>query len=142
LLQQWSDYVVSPGVDAELPPLDCKQRSLRFARDQILVFRLRANPTVKRDGKRHGYLREEDQIRWLWRKAEEGGFGVVDVRVRPENSLTARRISGPPMSFLSVVFEGRLRVFDPERFLDTVRNGVGSAKGFGFGLLSLARPND
>jgi len=30
-------------------------------------------------------------------------------------------------------------VADPERFQETVRQGIGSGKGLGFGLLSLAR---
>jgi len=31
-------------------------------------------------------------------------------------------------------------VTDPDRLRETVRQGVGSGKGLGFGLLSLARP--
>jgi len=37
-----------------------------------------------------------------------------------------------------VRFDGTLEVTEPEIFLETVRQGIGSGKGLGFGLLSLA----
>ena len=42
------------------------------------------------------------------------------------------------ISFFGVLFEGMLRVDEPEKFLKSVESGIGSAKGFGFGLLSVA----
>jgi CRISPR system Cascade subunit CasE len=39
----------------------------------------------------------------------------------------------------AVRFDGLLVVTDPERLRHALRAGIGSAKGFGFGLLSLAR---
>jgi CRISPR system Cascade subunit CasE len=44
--------------------------------------------------------------------------------------------------FLAVRFEGVLEVTDPDQLLQTVSEGIGSAKGFGFGLLSLARAEE
>ena len=43
------------------------------------------------------------------------------------------------MTHQAVRFEGVLQVVDPVAFQQTLRCGIGSAKGFGFGLLSLAR---
>ncbi len=37
-----------------------------------------------------------------------------------------------------VQFRGILEVTDQERFVDSYHSGIGSAKGFGFGLLLLA----
>jgi CRISPR system Cascade subunit CasE len=42
------------------------------------------------------------------------------------------------LTFVSVLFEGRLRVTDPGKFRATLERGVGSAKAYGFGLLSIA----
>ena len=39
--------------------------------------------------------------------------------------------------FNSVRFMGSVRVKDPEALKDTLEAGIGSAKGYGFGLLSL-----
>ena len=85
-----------------------------------------------------GLLREADQQAWLDRKAAAGGFRVLAVRasnVRPwrwARGGTRARHDG-------VDFEGVLQVADPGRFLATVETGIGPAKAFGFGLLSLAR---
>jgi len=44
------------------------------------------------------------------------------------------------LKLLAVQFDGLLQVTDPKRLSETVRQGVGSGKAMGFGLLSLARP--
>ncbi|HEX8237993.1 MAG TPA: type I-E CRISPR-associated protein Cas6/Cse3/CasE [Abditibacteriaceae bacterium] len=133
---------------------------------QMLAFRLRANPTVKRDGKRWGLYRESEQLEWIGRKALQHGFELGQVtatkegqpqrapgRTKPNvqfwrdsiaacpqrdkgNVLTERTA---PAVFCAARFDGILCVKDVEVFLHALHNGVGSAKGFGFGLLSVAR---
>jgi hypothetical protein len=44
------------------------------------------------------------------------------------------------LKLYAVRFDGLLQVVDPQRVLETVRRGIGSGKGLGFGLLSLAKP--
>jgi len=127
------DGVENPAVKSFSPQIDAGRR---------LVFRLRANPTVKRDGKRLGLIKEEDQIRWLERKGEVGGFRVLSARVTSENFARDHKTDNGglrPLSFFSARFDGLLAVTDPDRFLQSIVTGIGSAKGFGFGLLSLAR---
>lgn len=116
-----------------------KVMNLKFEPNQVFVFRLRANPT-KRDkasGKRIGLRREEEQIEWLVRKGKDNGFAVVSCRAIPEG---IKRMSkgGTKMSFLSVRFDGVLQVTDADKLLHAVEAGIGPAKAFGFGLLSLA----
>ncbi len=120
-----------------------------FRTGQVLAFRLRANPTVKKDregkeqGRREGILREEDQLEWLRRKAEKGGFAVLFVQTSPQGleAINGGRGAGPRgAKMIAVRFDGLLRVSDPEAFRETLIHGIGSGKGFGFGLLSLARP--
>jgi CRISPR system Cascade subunit CasE len=112
-------------------------------RGQLLYFRLRANPTMKRNrGKRLGLLREEAQLSWLKGKAAASGFSIISCTVIPEGILTAKKQDSEgckrEMSFFSVRFEGLLRVEEPEAFLKSLRTGIGSGKGMGFGLLSVA----
>lgn len=135
-----------------------------FAAGAVLRFRLRANPTrkvetktladgIKRNGKRVELRTEQEQLSWLRRKGAEGGFEIVsvrtaaevpDVRVSDEGKVGGFRNSIPSangkrrLTFGSVLFEGRLRVTDPEKFRATLERGVGSAKAYGFGLLSTA----
>ena len=120
----------------------CKVFAPAFAAGQVLYFRLRANPTVKRNGKRLGILREEEQTAWLERKAKASGFESISLTVIPENmacdKMTDQVGSPHDLSLLSIRFEGLLKVTDPHTFRQTIQCGIGSGKGLGFGLLSIA----
>ena len=127
-----------------LPNPAVKPFQLKLSEGQTLAFRLRGNPTVKRDGKRVGLYSQKEQEEWLARKAEQSGIQVISVRTSHEQMVTTvihRGNSTHHVKLLSVRFDGYLRVCDPERLWRAVRRGVGSAKAFGFGLLSLAPAN-
>ncbi len=148
----------------ESPSVSCKDimpayQSLRDG--QPLTFRLRANPTkrigktnVDLGGKRVALVREEEQIEWLVRKGRgdgtdgAGGFelvmneGVSLVTVIPEGKKFGRKSENGQkheMTHNAVLFEGLLRITDAEVFRQTLVRGIGSAKAFGFGLLSIAK---
>lgn len=104
---------------------------------QRLGFRLRANPTVKRDGKRWGLEKEEEQLQWLARKGQEGGFRVISASVGSDGKLLSPDVLGKDGKLLAVLFNGILEITDVGVFLLTLEKGIGSAKGFGFGLLSI-----
>ncbi|NLN76632.1 MAG: type I-E CRISPR-associated protein Cas6/Cse3/CasE [Armatimonadetes bacterium] len=108
-----------------------------FRNGQLLQFRLRANPTVKRNGKRLGLYAEEEQTNWLLRKAECGGFKVLHVVLKSAGKRKATT-NDKTATFVAVIFEGVLRVTDADKFAQTLVSGIGSAKAFGFGLLSIA----
>lgn len=116
----------------------------RPVQGQTLRFRLRANPTRRMadSGKRQGLLEEEAQRQWLQRKGGEGGFEVVNATLTVEglaqDKMTDADDRKHDLSMLSVRFDGVLRVVEPDAFRQTVEQGIGSAKGFGFGLLSIA----
>lgn len=108
---------------------------------QVCRFRLRANPTVCRNGKRWGLGSEADQLAWLSRQGERGGF-VVAGCVRTESGMVytrQRKRGGHRITVQAAGFEGVLRVQDPARLAEVLVNGLGHAKAFGLGLLSLAR---
>jgi CRISPR system Cascade subunit CasE len=129
---------------------DIKPYTLRLEAGQRLAFRLQANPTKRlgsgKDGdaygKRVGIHKEEEQIDWLKAKSEQGGFQVLRVQSTRQDLAYRGRIERDgaqhPLRMLSVQFEGILGVVDPTRLTETVRQGIGSGKGIGFGLLSLA----
>ena len=175
-----------------------KEWSPRLEAGQSFAFRLRANPTVKREGKRRGIYHPIGQGEWLARKAAQHGFElpmttVPDADHQPVRAPLVRansegqrmsepRDEGRDARFTRVRakvgqhdktldkpkgeevigsgvrrmdkgeaelhaalicaerFEGVLRVVDVQVFLAALENGIGSAKGLGFGLLSLARP--
>lgn len=110
-------------------------------------------------GKRVGLLSEREQIAWLMRKGQErlkdvpGGFEILTRPVPPntigetgqlpcvtactEGKLAGRR-QQQALTHLAVRFDGLLRITDPHAFRQTLISGIGPAKAFGFGLLSLA----
>jgi len=123
---------------------------------QRLRFRLVANPVrrVRIDGKKHPrrlalvHPQAKDGIEmgyldWLGRQAETSGFAVVDVADAPFRLDRKRRVGVEEITkaripHFGVRFDGVLRVTDPEKLVEAVRKGIGPAKAFGFGLLSLA----
>lgn len=103
------------------------------------VFRLCCNPTVTRDGKRYGLLREEEQLAWLARQGRQHGFSPLNVRVCRSERVSHRQGRGSQRITLQVVqFDGLLRVEDLERLGLALVNGIGHGKALGLGMLSLA----
>lgn len=114
---------------------DVKEARLALSAGQRLRFRLRANPTVKREGKRLGLYGESNQRSWLERKLEGAGSAAVEFRVVDEGLVKDRDAH---LELQSALYEGFLQVRDPQALVTAVAAGIGSGKAFGFGLLSLA----
>lgn len=161
------DWSRLPGEYLRAPAPEPKRIDERYAMlvaGQELVFRLRANPTKrigghKADeperwrGRRVEVIDEEGQIAWLRRKGEAAGFALLVARTWPDASeatgrsdvrvsngvgkVTGQR-SGRRLTFGAVIFEGRLRVTNADRFREALTSGIGSGKAFGFGLISVA----
>ncbi len=128
-----------------------KSFDLHLQPGQVLCFRLRANPTIKkvrrddtgqrRNSNRVPLLRAEQQAAWLERQGQQNGFHLLQVEVGIPQELVASKGGGQaPILVYSVQFEGRLQVTDPARLQQAVARGIGPAKAFGCGLLSLAPP--
>lgn len=124
-----------------------------FALEETLRFRLRANPTKRqpgrhaingengqpKDGARQQIVGDDALLAWLGRKAEGAGFTLLDARVSAVERQVSRKGDGPPIMHQAVTFDGVLRVTDPVTLRLAIEGGIGSGKGFGFGLLSVAR---
>jgi CRISPR system Cascade subunit CasE len=142
---------------AEVRPLEHQLRT-----GQWLRFRLRANPTRRtREGKRvaltslgpHREIAREEMGRlgllavnesrvceflleqWL-RRHLAGAAADLEFQVTDEGLAEDRPHR---LQFRSVRYDGVLQVGNPELLAQRAAGGIGSAKGFGFGLLSLAR---
>jgi CRISPR system Cascade subunit CasE len=167
LQPDWSklppDYLLDAHGETDNPA--CKSIDETYGALQMgtrLRFRLRANPTRKietksapdgrkRNGKRVELYKEEDQIAWLQRKAENAGFRLLGVRINPdalnlraapENKASGQRNhkgQKQGLTFGSVLFEGELAITDMEKFQAALASGIGPGKAYGFGLLSITR---
>lgn len=112
-----------------------------FSEGQMLQFRLRANPTARRNGKRVGHYSEEAQQEWLTRKLAAAGCDLVVCQIASESLIEATKHEAGQrvrMPLLAVRFDGVLRVRRTALLPEVLAAGLGSAKAFGFGLLSLA----
>lgn len=111
-------------------------------------FRLTANPTrstrVKEGhrSQRVGHVTAEQQLGWLVSRAERLGFDVGS-----EEAPTARVIErgvlafgrrGERVTLATAVFEGSLVVRDAPALRSAITTGIGPAKAYGCGLLTLA----
>lgn len=132
--------------------------SKKLAVGQTLSFRLRANPTKrlgkaagKDEGKRVGIYKEEEQRQWLREKLEgnghrqsTGGFHLLGAQISREGKIENpkainRADQSHDLKLFAVQFDGVIRVVDKDKATRSIEQGIGSAKGFGFGLLSIAR---
>jgi len=136
----WSVLDAAAGYATEIlsnKPVDLEKLVQPGARYR---FRLLANPTVTRAGKRYGLMREEDQLKWLVRQGERHGFTVqgcirgATERLQARQGRTANRIT-----IDTALFEGVLSAQAPDQLRQGVLNGFGHGKALGLGLLSLAR---
>lgn len=131
-----------------LRPAAVKQFDLEPAAGQQYRFRLLANPTKRlkgsgdKDGPRIGLMREEQQLQWLDRKSRQHGFCVLAAQVTKivqPDGWKREKGKNHRIRFHAVRFDGHLQVSEAAAFLRAWNEGIGSGKGFGFGLLSLAR---
>lgn len=111
---------------------------------QQLAFRLLGNPTKKREGRRIALTDEDDYYDWLARKSDLHGFDVLYAHPTPfwinGDSGAQDTYRKGTIPHFAVRYDGLLRVADPEAVVDTLASGIGPAKAFGFGLLTLAPP--
>ena len=91
----------------------------------------------------------EQQLRWFVQRSQPGngtwGFALVDpeeptvsVVAREHRSFLKGREERHRVTLDRVTYEGRLRVTDPERLRAVLITGLGGAKAYGCGLLTLA----
>jgi CRISPR system Cascade subunit CasE len=135
--------------------LNWREYVVNIQNDQRLRFRLRANPiktikdsskgTIEKQGKtftktvRVPLVNEEQQQAWLERKLQS--FAQLEsLIVQPEPVLYFRKAKeGRSGKIQTVMFDGILTVTNAEVLNQEMRQGIGPAKAFGCGLLSIAR---
>lgn len=121
---------------------------------QTWAFRLRANPThraaieghPREDGRSRvvAHVTVQQQIDWMWKRSE-----ALGVNLGTEGQPTFQLINRESVAFkrgdmrvtLGVAtFEGLLTVHDTDALRTALVSGIGRAKAYGCGLMTLARP--
>jgi CRISPR system Cascade subunit CasE len=142
--------IVSPTYDSGLPHsgaiaatktkhvLFAGKAEPEFKNGGSYRFRLRANTVVTRERKRIGLIREEALRKWFEERTEGIGVSLQGYGVVDEGYLRGDK-DGENMMFKIARYEGTLLVQDGKTFSAAFVGGFGHAKGFGCGLISLAR---
>jgi CRISPR system Cascade subunit CasE len=153
-IPDWPAISVERWLAKTDPPVDLKARLKLDLLEigQRFRFRLRANPSVTRNGKRLGLLGLKEQEEWIERKGLQHGFSLpklpsfdpletpkrrTDVLISEEQMLRGKQHSGNPIRIFSVLYEGMLVVTEPDKFKDALQTGIGHGKAMGLGLLSV-----
>ena len=123
---------------------------------QAWAFRLKANPTrqVRVDkgrspnekviGSVQGHVTEAQQAQWLLDRSEAHGFRICEDEFgNPEMAVSQRKKErfsrqDDKVTLVTCVFSGLLKIVDADAFRETLISGMGRAKGFGCGLLTIA----
>lgn len=149
----WADVLVQSQMPADWRRLEetlgqallqeQKEVQLAVGKDQYLRFRLRANPVVTKAGKRRPVTDELEQRIWLEQRAAKHGFAVRECTLIDEGTWQTTKKNDDGKIFIitvnTVLYDGLLLVDDSSRFKLALAAGIGPAKGFGCGLLSVAR---
>ncbi|MER6561927.1 type I-E CRISPR-associated protein Cas6/Cse3/CasE [Streptomyces sp. NPDC001027] len=116
---------------------------------RIVRYRITANPSTRsrrRPGPgedplpRHGSVLALDDpaaLAWWHRRATQAGLHLHATTTQP-HPFRRRRSGGPGPVHRLLQFDGTARITDPAALTDALLNGIGRAKSYGAGLLSLA----
>lgn len=116
---------------------------------QEWAFRLTANPvrSLPAEGKKRGkvvpHVTVEQQLSWLEQQASKNGFDVIDASVTRRRDLSFEKGTGNARRRVTLrvaQFDGQLRVTDADQLRRALTQGIGRARAYGCGLLTLARP--
>jgi CRISPR system Cascade subunit CasE len=136
-----------PASDQKWETKDYSLFLSRIQPGQTWRFRLTANPTHslksadRKRGKVVAHITTEYQKQWLLSRAEANGFtlGNQGFDVMQSEIRTFRR-KDKTVTLGITEFEGLLTVTDAALLVAALTGGIGRAKGYGCGLLTLAQP--
>ncbi|MEU0853479.1 type I-E CRISPR-associated protein Cas6/Cse3/CasE [Streptomyces flaveolus] len=142
-------------------PVQNVPRPSRPSEQQAARLKKEADNGNRPRGSRVAHRTAAQQLQWLLRRCERHGFTIPDATTTPpapglqteDQNLSAgpavtitnretlrfhKRPDSPRITLSTATYEGRLRVTDPDTLRATLLSGIGPAKGYGQGLLTLA----
>lgn len=119
----------------------------RLEENQIWHFRLKANPVISvvqqggGRGKVMAHVTPQQQKAWLKQRAQAAGFLLDEQGFEVVHTQWHRfeKNSGQVVSLRTASFEGRLQICHVQNLITTLTEGLGRAKAYGCGLMTLAK---
>lgn len=153
-----------PTLDTAWETRDYDPVLARLTADQQWAFRLTANPTQSlpiEPGQKRGRVvairSVERQLAWLATQGAKHGFSLIQRTVESLDAATGEPVAGEvattrvtrnqvvrfkresaTVTLRVADFDGLLRVTDAEAFRSVLCNGMGSARAYGCGLMTIA----
>ncbi len=135
-----------PTLLSDLPG-ETQEISDHYFDHETYAFSLTCNPTIKKvirledgsrkkNGTRIGILKQEECLKWLEGKALCSGFKLLNIKDFSYEILEFYK-GNRQGKIASVNFSGILQITEKNLFIQSLFNGFGSAKGFGFGLIKI-----
>ena len=139
-------HQISSNNDAETVVRDYDSFLSSLHDDEKLRFRITANPVHSvawRDkdagrGKVYGHVTVDQQKDWLVNRARKNGFALQSFDIVSRGVKKFQR-QGKTVTLSVATYEGLLHVDDVETLRNALMNGVGRAKAYGCGLLTVAK---
>lgn len=111
----------------------------RGRRDDVVMRRLHAVPKGAERARRRDEIAREAGREWLTAQGGKAGFDVETCDAAAYRTLAVPRDGAPPIQLGVLDLEGRIEIRDSSAFLPALTRGFGKAKGFGCGLMLIAR---
>jgi CRISPR system Cascade subunit CasE len=150
-------YVAAVGSDVDFtfsqvdnPAIrDVSQERASISAGRRFLFRIKANTTkrlaaksadatAQQVGKRVPVRGDDARRQWFARHAVAAGIGLIDISDVRITEVAPVGAGKNQVTVAGAVFEGVLIVGDAEKFRIALTHGIGPAKAYGFGLLSIA----
>lgn len=112
---------------------------------QVLRFRAALNPIVSKKeeenkrGKIYPCYNTEDQMKFLLDRSEKNGFELEKdgFQIVEKSHPILRRKGTRHVKLNKVVYEGKLKIIDKEKFIKILKLGIGREKAYGFGMFTV-----
>jgi CRISPR system Cascade subunit CasE len=139
-----------PGAEQQWATKDYDPFLSRIEAGQHWQFRLHANPVRTVDKKIYAHITVEQQKLWLSERAERNGFSFeqitygdkvydsMQILYRKTLKFRKRPTDKDPVTLSVATYEGNLIVEDADLLRRALTHGIGRAKAYGCGLLTLA----
>lgn len=151
-MQRIADQYGFPDSDQPFETKDYDKLLARLQSGQTWQFRLRANPVrsssqEKTDSSRRGkvfaHVTQDQQKQWLQSRAPACGFALHDSQFDVVHTEWLKfkkgRQGNHEVTIRTATFEGVLEITDVDRFREILQSGIGRAKAYGCGLLTIMR---